>query len=102
MVEGIDTVTLVIIDGLISRKPGDWSIAMQLVGDRSELLHRIRSDYTSLDTPMSDAIQANIIKATNTAGEIFFLFSRLTQEMQNSSVLIPTSLNSPSPGQMDN
>ena len=54
---------------------------MQLTGDRSELLRRIRDDYITTNAPVSDSIQAGILDVTNTAGEIFFLFSRLTQEM---------------------
>ena len=86
LVEGIDAVVLVIIDGLTSQDPEDWQTVVQLTGDRSELLRRIRDSYTSGDIPLSDAVQANILKVTNTAGEIFFLFSRLTQEMEGASI----------------
>ena len=95
LIDGIDTVTLVIIDGLTSPDPEDWSMVMQLTGDRSELLRRIRTAYMSVETPPSDAVQANILKATNTAAEIFFLFSRLTREMKDSPALAPASPESP-------
>ncbi len=85
LVEGIDAVVLVIIDGLISPDPEDLATIRQLTRDRSELLSRIRSDYTSREPTSSEAVQTSILKVTNTAGEIFFLFSRLTQEMTYSS-----------------
>ncbi len=87
MVDGIDTVVLVIIDGLTSQDPEDWRTAMQLTGDRTEMLRRVRSYYTSEDIPLSDTTHASILKITNTAGEIFFLFSRLTGEIEGTRVL---------------
>ncbi len=84
-VEGIDAVVLVIIDGLNSPDPENWSTIRQLTRDRTGLLGRIRSDYTSSQPIPSEAVQASILKVTNTTGEIFFLFSRLTQEMTYTS-----------------
>ena len=95
MVDGIDAVVLIIIDGLTSQDQEDWQTAMQLTGDRSELLRRIRGDYITTNAPVSDSIQAGILDVTNTAGEIFFLFSRLTQEMGASRRL--TAAAPPSP-----
>ena len=80
-VEGIDAVVLVIIDGLTSPDPESWATIRQLTRDRSELLRQIRSNYLSSEPPPGEALQVTILKVTNTTGEIFFLFARLTQEM---------------------
>ncbi len=53
----------------------------ELTGDRTELLNRITVRHISGEAPPGDAVQAGIVKITNMAGEIFFLFSRLTREM---------------------
>ena len=93
MVDGIDAVVLAISDGLNSRDPDDWRMAIQLTGDRSQLLSRIRTDYTSGDSSISDTTQASILKVTNTAVEIFFLLSRLTREIDGSPT--PSAVASP-------
>ena len=85
LVEGIDTVVLVIIDGLSSGEPEHWTMLIQLTGDRTELLTRIRGQYVTDVAPANEAVQASIVKVTNTAGEIFFLFSRLTREIVDST-----------------
>ena len=97
IVDGIDAVILVIIDGLTSRDPDDWRTAIQLTGDRSQLLSRIGADYMSGDSSIGDAAQASILKVTNTTVEIFFLFSRLTREIENSRLLLPAQPASPRP-----
>ena len=88
MVEGIDVVILTVIEGLNSDNPEDWATAKQLTEDRSGVLRRLRSNYMSQDgsPDLSDAFQANIVQVTNTAGEIFFLLSRLLREVENSPV----------------
>ncbi len=93
-VEGIDAVVLVIIDGLTSPDPESWATIRQLTRDRSELLREIRSSYLSSEPPPDEAVQVTILKVTNTTGEIFFLFARLTQEMtatQAASDMSPAS-----------
>ena len=95
--DGIDSVVLVIVDGLTSQNQEDWQTAVQITGARSELLQRIRGDYISGDIPQSDTVQASILKVTSTAGEIFFLFSRLTQEMEESLIRPAAPPTSPLP-----
>ena len=89
MVEGIDTLILTIIDDLNHDNQEGWANARELTDDRSEVLRKLRSTYISQEDPssLSDATQANILKVTNTAGEIFFLLSRLLREVENSSIL---------------
>ena len=89
MVEGIDVVVLTVIEGLNSGNPEDLATAKQLTDDRSDVLRRLRSSYMSQESSpeLSDSFQANIVEVTNTAGEIFFLLSRLLREVQNSSLL---------------
>ena len=91
LVEGIDAVVLVIADGLANLDPEVRITAKQITGDRSELFRRIRNDYISRDTSSGDTVHARILKVTNTAGEIFILFSRLAQNMESSSYSPPTS-----------
>ena len=88
MIEGIDAAVLTIIDGLNSNNPEDWATAKQLTDDRSVVLRQLRSSYMSQrgSTATNDAAQAAIVKVTNTAGEIFFLLFRLTQEVENGPV----------------
>ena len=81
LVEAIDAVVLVIVDGLKSRDSEDWAMLVQLTGDRTELLRELRGHYAAGDGWANEAVQARVVKITNTAGEIFFLFSRLTREM---------------------
>ena len=88
LVEGIDVVLLVIIDALNARDAESWSRARELTGDRSELMRRLRGTYLESSSGFDDTVQSNILTATNTAGEIFFLLSRLTQEMEGSPALM--------------
>ena len=88
LVEGIDAVLLVIIDALNARDAESWSRARELTGDRSELMRRLRGTYLESSSGFDDTVQSNILTATNTAGEIFFLLSRLTQEMEGSPALM--------------
>ena len=87
MVEGIDTLVLTIIDNLNNDNQEGWANARELTDDRSEVLRKLRSAYISQEDPssLSDATQGNMLKVTNTAGEIFFLLSRLLREVENSS-----------------
>ena len=84
LLEGIDTVVLVINDAMASQDAESWSMALELTGDRNELLARLRSAYLEGAGSFDRAVQSNILKATNTAGEIFYLLSRLTREMEPS------------------
>ena len=97
MVEGIDVVVLTIIEGLNSGNPEDWATAKQLTDDRSDVLRRLRSSYMSQDSSpdLSDAFQANIIEVTNTAGEIFFLLSRLLREVEKSPMPVSPAVSHP-------
>ncbi len=86
MIDGIDTLTLVIIDGLANQEPEHWEMAVMMTGNRDELLSGIRSGYAESEFPPGDEDLLSILSVTNTAGEIFYLFSRLAQEMRDSPV----------------
>ncbi len=92
MVEGIDAVVLTVTESLTTGNREDWSTAIQVTDDRSEVLRQLRSRYLSQDghTDLNDAFRANIIDVTNTAGEIFFLLSRLLREVENSPMSFPS------------
>ena len=55
---------------------------LELTRDRDEALRRIRRRIFSSETDLTDEVQAGILKATNTAAEIFSLLHRLAQQMQ--------------------
>ncbi len=81
LLEGIDAVVQSIVEGLTSKEQEDWAMVVHITSDRSELMRRIRGRYISNETSVSDTVRADFLTATNTAAEIFFLLSRLTQEM---------------------
>ena len=85
LTEGIDTVVLAVVDGLTSPDPEQWSMVLDLTGDRTEMLRRIRSSDLPDETDLSDEGRAALLQATNTAAEIFSLLHRLTKQMQPST-----------------
>ena len=75
MVDGIDAVPPVIMDGLVNQEPGHWEMAVGVTGNRDELLSGVRSSYMTDGFPASDAALANLLNITNTAGgDIVFVF----------------------------
>ena len=78
--EGIDAVVLTIVHAMTSQEADDWSIARDVTGDRSVLLREIRRGYLERRIGLDESDRANIIDATNTAGEIFSLLSRLAAD----------------------
>ena len=84
MIEGIDAAILTITEGLNSNNPEDWATAKRLTDDRPVVLSQLRSSYMIADgsAVLSDAAQATIVKVTSTAGEIFFMLSRIVMESE--------------------
>ena len=87
LVEGVDAVVLVITEALTDQDAESWSIARRLTADRGEPLTGIRRAYMEDAGDPDQTVRSNIFEVTNTAGEIFFLLSRLTQEMEDSPAL---------------
>ncbi len=94
LIEGLDTVMLVITDTLNSGDAEQWTMARELTGDRTELMRRLQISHLEQEGGLNETERFNILKATNIAGEVFFLLARITQEMENSPVLAVVS---PSP-----
>lgn len=82
LIESVDSIVMAIIDELRNETPEQRSMILELTRDRDEALRRIRRRIFSSETDLTDEVQAGILKATNTAAEIFFLLHRLAQQMQ--------------------
>ena len=91
LVEGIDTVVLVILDALNSGNAEQWSEARKLAEDRTDLLRRFQNAYLEQHANLGETERLNVLKAINAAGEIFHLLSRITQEMEGFSTVAPPS-----------
>lgn len=87
LIEGMDAVMLVLADALNSGDAEEWAMAREITGDRTELMRRIQISHLGQQTSLSETERFNILKATNTAGEVFFLLSRIAQEIESFSLL---------------
>ena len=84
---------LVILDALNSGNAEQWSEVRKLTEDRTELLRRFQNAYLEQHVSLNETERLNTLKAINAAGEIFYLLSRITREMEGFSTVAP-----PSPG----
>ena len=91
LVESIDIVVLVILDALNSGNAEQWSEARKLTEDRTELLRRFQNAYLEQHVNLNETERLNTLKAINAAGEIFYLLSRIIQEMEGFSTVAPPS-----------
>ena len=91
LVESIDIVVLVILDALNSGNAEQWSEAGKLTEDRTELLRRFQNAYLEQHVNLNETERLNTLKAINAAGEIFYLLSRIIQEMEGFSTVAPPS-----------
>lgn len=84
MVEGIDAVLLVLTDTLASGDAAAWPSTTQLMGDRSDVLRRLRDE--SLRQPLLSADErSNALKLANTGEHVFLLISQLAHEYRQAS-----------------
>ena len=91
LVESIDIVVLVILDAVNSGNAEQWSEAGKLTEDRTELLRRFQNAYLEQHVNLNETERLNTLKAINAAGEIFYLLSRIIQEMEGFSTVAPPS-----------
>ena len=83
LVEGTDSALVVFLDALESEDQDDWEIAGQVMGDRRELMQRVRSQYIQEVHEAGRGQQSrSIVGSTNSVENIFFLLTQLTREYQ--------------------
>ena len=79
--EGVDTVFLSLDGAMESDDRQSWGIATQLIGDRGELMRRMRGKYLEADPPLQKLDMINVVLITNAVEEIFFLLSKLEEDL---------------------
>ena len=85
LVEGIDAVLLVLTDTLASNDPAAWPSTTQLMGDRSEMLRRLR-DASLREGPLLTADErSKVLKLTNISEHVFLLMAQLAHEYRRAS-----------------
>ena len=83
LVEGTDSALVVFLDALESEDRDDWELAGQVMGDRRELMQRVRSQYIQEVHETGRGQQSrSIVGSTNSVENIFFLLTQLTREYQ--------------------
>ena len=85
LVEGIDAVLLVLIDTLESNDAAAWPSTTQLMGDRSELLRKLRDMFLKDQCRLSGHERTQLLKLAGIAEHIFLLLSQLAHEYRQAS-----------------
>lgn len=81
LVEGTDGAFIVFLDALESDNQDAWELAEQLMGDRRDLMQRLRSQYIRASYETQEGQQSRgIVESTNAVENIFFLLAQLTRE----------------------
>ena len=83
-VEGIDIVLLILTDESMAWREDKLVSATELISDRGELMRNIRATYLLGDLKLDETEKAHILTITNNVEQIFFLLSKLAQEIQGS------------------
>ena len=78
--EGVDSVILSLIEALETDDRMSWNIVQKLLGDRSILMRKLRSDYMETDPPLERFELMNIVLVTNLVESTFFFLSKLGKE----------------------
>ena len=85
IVEGIDVQVLILIDALESGDPELWPPTTRIMGDRSELIRRLR-DMTLREEPSLTAHErTKLVKLANISEHAFVLMSQLGREYRRAS-----------------
>ncbi len=80
VVEGTDAAFLIFLDALEDDEPDSWEFAEQLMGDRRELMQKLRARYLDLIPKEEGSQQRIIVETTNAVENIFFLLAQLTRD----------------------
>ncbi|MCY4515304.1 MAG: hypothetical protein OXC69_09280, partial [Candidatus Tectomicrobia bacterium] len=85
LVEGIDAVLLVLMDTLKSNSAAAWPSTTQLMGDRSELLRRLRDMFLKDEDTLAADERTQLLKLAGIAEHIFLLLTQLAHEYRRAS-----------------
>ena len=85
LVEGIDAVLLVLIDTLASDDAAAWPSTTQLMGNRTELLRRLRDMSLKGEAALGPDERRRLLKLASTSERIFLLMSRLAHQYRQAS-----------------
>ena len=85
LLEGIDVVLLVLLDTLASDEATAWPSTTQLMGDRSELLRRLRDASLKDDATLGSGERARLLNLANVSEHVFLLVSQLAHEYRMAS-----------------
>ena len=80
MCESVDAVLLTLIDAIEVDDVESWRTARQLMGDRSEILRKIRAGYLQSEIPMANDDIFRVMLITNAVEEVFFVLSKIEAE----------------------
>ena len=79
--DGVDGVFLSLDNAMEGDDRQSWDIATRLTGDRGELMRRMRGKYLEADPPLQKLDMINVALITNAVEEIFFLLSKLEEDL---------------------
>ena len=82
--EGTDAVFQSLIHAMRSRDREAWALARELAGDRSELMRTMRRKYGATAMLLDGPSRSRVMGVTNTVEHVFFLVSKLVQELDAS------------------
>lgn len=85
LVEGIDVVLLVLIDTLASHDASAWPSTTQLMGDRREILRRLRDVSLKAEPPLTSVERVKVLNLASIAEHLFLLMSQLAHEYREAS-----------------
>ena len=85
LVEGVDTVLLVLIDTLEADDPAAWPSTTQLMGSRDESLRKLRDVSLKDETPLDPKERTKVLKLASTSERVFLLISRLAHQYRQAS-----------------
>ena len=85
LVEGIDLVLLMLIDALESNDAAAWTMATQLMGDRGELLRKLRDASLQDEEGLLPDERTQLIRLASITEHVFLLISQLAQEYRQAS-----------------
>ena len=106
--EGVDAVLLSLLHSLETGDEDFWMYTKELASCRSELMRKVRKEFWEKESSLDTAPQIQVITITNAVEQVFFLMSKLVQEINTFPTLstqvlltkhvhLPTQGNSPRP-----
>ena len=85
LVESIDVVLLVLTDTLVSDDPAAWPSTTQLMGDRSDLLRKLRDESLRDEPDLTAEERSMVLKLVSVSEHVFLLISQLAHEYRQAS-----------------